>query len=65
MTKLTNIRQLGRFKCIETNREYNIKKGRNAQRGTDHLYYLYKGKRMFINDSDFYHNYEQVEEIVK
>ena len=54
MVKLSNIRDLGRFKNTETLKEYNLKKGKNLQRGTDHIFYLYRGKRMFITDRDFY-----------
>lgn len=52
--KLTNIRELGRFKNTENNKEYNIKKGRNKQRGIDVIFYLYRGKRVFISDAEFY-----------
>jgi len=61
MTKLSNIRELGRYKNIETGSEYNIKKGRNMQRGTDLIFYLYRGKRQFISDRDFYSIYEKVQ----
>lgn len=52
--KLTNIRELGRYKNIKTGKEYNLKKGTNCQRGTDLIFYLYRGKRVFISDRDFY-----------
>lgn len=58
--KLSNIRALGRYKNIETGKEYNIHKGRNPQRGSL-IFYLYRGTRMFINDMDFYHNYKKVQ----
>jgi hypothetical protein len=61
MTKLSNIRKLGRYKNTETGSEYNIKKGRNMQRGTDLIFYLYRGKRQFISDRDFYSIYEKVQ----
>jgi hypothetical protein len=54
MTKLSNIRELGRFKNTETKKEYNLKKGTNKQRGTDHVFYLYRGKRVFVSDYEFY-----------
>lgn len=52
--RLTNIRPLGRYKNTETNISYNMKKGRNMQRSTDHIFYLYRGKRMFVSDAEFY-----------
>ena len=39
---------------IKTGKEYNLKKGTNCQRGTDLIFYLYRGKRVFISDRDFY-----------
>jgi hypothetical protein len=61
MTKLSNIIELGRYKNTETGNEYNIKKGRNMQRGTDLIFYLYMGKRQFISDRDFYSIYKKVQ----
>jgi hypothetical protein len=52
--KLSNIRSVGRYKNVATDKEVNVKQGRNLQRGTDHLFYLYRGKRQFISDRDFY-----------
>lgn len=60
MTRLTNIRELGRFRNKQTGAEYNVKKGRNMQRGTDLIFYLYRNKRQFISDADFYHNHEKI-----
>ena len=54
--KLRNVRPLGRYKNTETNKEYNIKKGQRVQRSTDHIFYLYRGSRVFIEDKDFYSN---------
>jgi hypothetical protein len=59
MKKLSNIQELGRYKNTETGKDYNLKKGRNLQRGTDVIFYLYRGSRMFITDQDFYHKYEK------
>lgn len=61
MTILTNIKTLGRFRNKETGKEYNIKRGRNMRRGTNVLYYLRSGSRVFISDSDFYSTYIKVE----
>lgn len=61
--KLTNIKELGRFKNTATGKEYNLKRGRNAQRGTDLIFYLYRGTRVFVSDSDFYHSYKKIENI--
>ena len=52
--KLRNIRSLGRFKNVETGKEYNVKSGRRVGRSTDHLFYFYRFKRVFISDADFY-----------
>ncbi len=59
--KLSNIRQIGRFENPQNKREYNVWKGRNMQRGTDHLFYLYMGKRMLISPADFYGKWKQVQ----
>lgn len=61
MTKLNNIRELGRYKNIETGNEYNIKKGTNKKSGTDLIFYLYRGKKQFISDMDFYSIYKNVQ----
>lgn len=60
MVRLTNIVELGRYRNTETGAEYNIKKGRNKQRGTDSMFYTYRGVRKFISDRDFYSIYEKV-----
>jgi hypothetical protein len=54
MTRLSNIRAVGRYLNVDTQQEVNVKKGRNLQRGTDLLFFLYRGKRQFISDRDFY-----------
>jgi len=61
MTKLTNVRAIGRYKNTETGNEYNIKIGTNKQRGVNVIFYLYRGKRQFISDSDFYSIYKKVQ----
>lgn len=60
--KLTNIRHLGRFKNIITNKYYNIKTGYRTQRGTDHKFYLYRGERIYLSDRQFYDEYEKINE---
>lgn len=52
--KLTNIKNVGRFRNTETNKEVNVKKGRKKGYGVDILYYLYRGNRIIISDMDFY-----------
>jgi len=52
--KLTNIRNVGRYRNTETDKEYNVKKGQQKGRSVDILYYLYRGKRIIIQDMDFY-----------
>lgn len=58
--RLTYIINLGRYKNQDTGKEYNIKKGKNPLRGTDHIFYLYRNKRQFINDAEFYNKYTKV-----
>lgn len=60
MTRLSNIIPLGRFTNIETGKSYNLKKGRNIQRGTDHIFYTVSGKREFVTDRDFYSIYKKI-----
>ena len=52
--RLTGIKTLGRYRNTDSNKVVNVKRGRNLQRGTDLLFYLYRGKRVFITDRDFY-----------
>jgi len=52
--RLSYNRILGRYINPETGRPVNVHTGRNMQRGTDLLYYLYRNKRVFITDRDFY-----------
>ena len=54
MTRLTGIRNLGRYENIDTGKTVNVKKGRNPQRGVDIIFYLYRGRRVYISDRDFY-----------
>ncbi|MDC3312700.1 hypothetical protein OAV22_02060 [Flavobacteriaceae bacterium] len=56
--KLRNIRNVGRFKNPKTGREVNVKTGNWASRGTDHYFYLYRGKRILIADIDFHHRWK-------
>lgn len=58
--KLTDIKELGRYKNTITGKSYNLKRGRNSQRGVDVVFYLYRGKRQIISDYDFYHNHEKI-----
>lgn len=58
--KLTDIKELGRYKNTITGKSYNLKRGRNSQRGVDVVFYLYRGKRQVISDYDFYHNHEKI-----
>ncbi len=59
--KLSNIKELGRYENTETGKEYNLKKGRNKERGTDLIFYLYRGSRQFISDRDFYGIYKKID----
>lgn len=51
--KLKNIRELGRFENTD-GKAVNVKVGRQVGRSVDLLYYLYRGKRVFISDHEFY-----------
>ena len=59
MERLTNIKELGRFTNGNTGKEYNLKSGYNSQRGINKIFYLYRGKRMFVSDKDFYSVYKK------
>jgi len=61
MTKLSGIKELGRYKNTKTGKEYNLKSGRNIQSGTDLIFYLYRCKRYFISDADYYSIYKKVQ----
>lgn len=60
MERLTNIKELGRFTNSNTSKEYNLKSGYNSQRGIKKIFYLYRGKRMFVSDRDFYSVYKKI-----
>jgi hypothetical protein len=61
--KLSHIRKLGRYIHIDTGQKINVKKGYNQERGTDHIFYLYRGKRISISESDFYRGkYKKIDE---
>lgn len=59
--KLSNIRNIGRYKHWNSPWGVNIKTGRWAARGTDNLFYLYRGQRIFISDRAFYSEWEKCE----
>lgn len=59
--KLKWIINKGRFKNTITGKSYNLKSGTRVLRGTTHIYYTYRGTRMFINDKDFYDNYKKID----
>jgi hypothetical protein len=52
--KLSNIHDLGRYKNRKTGKEVNLKQGGNSQRGTDIIFYLYRGKKQIVPDAEFY-----------
>lgn len=52
--KLRNIRNMGRYINPETGKPVNVKTGNRASRGTDHLFFLRSGKRVFISDVEFW-----------
>lgn len=60
MTKLSNLRPVGRFKNNTTGKEYNIKKGTVKDRGTDRYFYLYRQNRVFITEGELRNNHTKV-----
>lgn len=56
--KLTAIKLLGRFRHIGDGRCANIRRGRNAARGTEHYFYLYRRKHIPISDREFFHEWK-------
>jgi len=58
--KLSNIKELGRYINTETGKEYSLKKGTNKQRGTDHVFYLYRGRKQIISDLDYFSKYKKL-----
>jgi hypothetical protein len=50
--KLTNLRQVGRFKNKETGKEVNIHKGKHPERSHSYYFYLRMGKRVFVPESE-------------
>jgi hypothetical protein len=60
--RLTNVRKLGRFRNKDTGQEYNVHKGRQVGRSVDMRFYLFRNKRVWISDPDFYHKHEPVQD---
>lgn len=58
--KLSNIRPVARMKNAETGQEVNMKKGRRAERGTDHYFYLLCGSRVLVSDFDISNKWKRV-----
>lgn len=52
--RLTQIKSVGRFEDTRTGKRYNVKRGRNKTRSTDHYFYFYIGKRVYLSDKDFF-----------
>ena len=50
--RLTNCRIVGRY-AMPDGRIVNVHKGHRIERGTDILYWLYRGKRILISDAEF------------
>jgi hypothetical protein len=61
--KLSNIKLLGRYINPETNRAVNVHIGKRVNRSTDHLFYYFRQKRVFISMADFYGGKWQKESI--
>lgn len=54
--RLSHIKHVGRYEDTETGKLFNIKVGKNMQRGTDIMFYLRSGSRVYISDADFWSN---------
>lgn len=52
--RLSNVYSVGRYRNKETLKVVNVKSGRRVGRSVDVLFYLLKGKRVVINDREFY-----------
>jgi len=52
--KLSHIRDLGRYVNPNTGRPVNVKTGQRVGRGVTVLFYVYRGKRIWISDKEFY-----------
>lgn len=62
MKKLTNIRNIGRYKNLRTGKYYNIKTAKVVGKPGRVIYYVSKGKRKYISDINFYGgNYERAD----
>lgn len=58
--KMSNIRPVARMRNEETGQEVNVKKGRRADRGTDHYFYTYRGERVFIADAEMSSKWKRI-----
>jgi hypothetical protein len=61
MIKITNVIVLGRFKNIKNNKSFTIRMAKALDSGADLIFYLYLGKRIYISENDFNHNYKKAE----
>jgi hypothetical protein len=57
--KLTNCKIVGRFTRPDGS-QVNVHKGRYVGRSTDHLFWLYRNKRQFINENEFRRSWKLV-----
>ena len=57
--KLTRVRKIGRYTNPETGRKVNVHKGTKVGYGTDALFFIRSGKRVVINDSEFYREWKE------
>lgn len=58
ISRLINIRNIGKYVNAATGRSVNVKKGTRKGYDTDHIFYLYRGKRVYISESEFYNNWK-------
>lgn len=60
--KLKNIRDIGRF-INSDGKSVNIKKGTKVGYGVDIIFYLFRHKRVIINDKEFYECWTRVRDV--
>lgn len=58
--KLTNIRNLGKYRNKENMKVYNIKKGQRADNGFDVYFYVVSFKRYVMTDRNFHIIFERI-----
>ena len=61
--KLSNIQAMGRYRNPDTGTDVNVKVGRQVGRSVDVMFFIRSGKRVFINDREFWKFWTKVEDV--